>query len=330
MSECNHWVPAFHRQAILEGQYNMHCMLTDTAIASELAQLGTSLANIAEDSQQEDAEILKESLLAQWADAECKQKFVQGYRVQEFCLDLVPADGDCAIWSLLRLFEGCPGSVADAPDIQAVRDVSWPWDAMGAWNWGTLPWHDAPSCIHFIGVQHSIQYAATIQACYAHHFVGPKAQVLNYTTAQELTECWLQAAGWEVWQALFFAMGLQNEVRHMLASGDKQIKQDDGPHAQTPKSRRRKQSTPPLDQMTPNGKKTNKKGRTTAAVGSCRPANFGQPEIPEAVFAQAVPKKRKTPCLQGEEEPAEEDQDASEEDLGCFFLGVPAVLESFQ
>ena len=126
VNECNHWVPAFHKDDMNEAKWNLHKATLEAQLAAEIERTAKELAKLAQSSEQlEEDEGVAESLSAQWVSLEQKQAFLNAMHSRDLSPDFVPADGNCGIWSFLALNAREPGTTLSKSEMKEVRKESW-------------------------------------------------------------------------------------------------------------------------------------------------------------------------------------------------------------
>ena len=122
----NHWVPAWHKDQLGQAQFDLRKAHAMAEVSSKQLGIMKQLAELSEkqtDNEEEadaDAALLN-SLMAEQAELEALEAFLQGVYSFDLSPELVPADGNCLLWSILALQNKGTGKQASKKDVKTLR-----------------------------------------------------------------------------------------------------------------------------------------------------------------------------------------------------------------
>ena len=130
-NQCNHWLPAWDREA-LGPEFQVRACSAQADLAGRQLDLATKVQEITDQIQRGDgdetAELLLDSLMDQSAQLERQTQTFQELNDAGFCVEEVPADGNCCLWSLLALLnpDGNPEEcIAGMRDLRQTLSAAW-------------------------------------------------------------------------------------------------------------------------------------------------------------------------------------------------------------
>ena len=130
--EANHWVPAFTPEGLGPAAWEVLRLQSVNDVSSEMLEAGKLVSSLAQQSKPGSGDEALSELEAQHESAvrtlvllERKLEFLNGCHDMRLHPILVPADGDCGIWSALTLIDGRPEPRITRQDVGTLRADTW-------------------------------------------------------------------------------------------------------------------------------------------------------------------------------------------------------------